>query len=253
LEVPQRRGDLHQDLHQNIVLRGNHGACGAVLGALLLLVPTPVDAHPVLLDRIDGQVTATEIILDVRPTLRSPLVAIHHPESMAYSSAELSQAVTDAAPYFASHVSMKEHGSPLHVRVVSSTIDDAPDASVLDPDLEKVHADYKLAYSLPEGEGDLSLEISTTVLDEFEYAPGQPWDQSFAVVVSTDPTRTASGVVKRSKPLSLTVPRVPGEPKKTEINYRRWLLLAAAALLVPSLWASARRSAKRARKRTPRP
>jgi len=133
-----------------------------VVAPLLLLVPAGAHAHPILLDRIDGQITPTEVVVDVRPTLRSALVASHRAESMSYSPAELSKMVTDAAPYFASHVTMKEHGVPLHATVVSATTADAPDASVIDADLETIHADYKLAFTLPDGEADLSLELATS-------------------------------------------------------------------------------------------
>jgi len=76
-------------------------------------------------------------------------------------------------------------------------------------------------------------------------------------VIQTDPARTASGVLKKGKPLSVSLPRAPGPPvaaKPAETNYRRYIMIGAAVfLIVPSLWASAKRAAKRARKKPPPP
>lgn len=222
----------------------------AFAGALLACfgaISTRASAHPVLLDRIDGTVERADLVLEITTTLRTPLVIARRPPSLvaSYEPSELASAVHDAGGYFASHVHVTEHGAPLTPRVLSATIDDPLDAGVSDLDVERLHERVRIAYALPEGSTDLALEVSSTVLDEYEYAPGQRWDETFAVTLSSSNSRTASGVVHRDKPFAATLPRVG----VSKVDGRKWYGIAVAAFVVIVALLGSRRMGRRMRRR----
>ncbi len=197
-----------------------------------------------LLDRIDGQIEPTRVVLDLHMTLRTPMVALHR-ERTSYSAAEVAQALDDAAPYFATHVSLSLGDTSLASRIISSTVDE-PDgtsaatqrgqyqleAGIGDLDLERTHVHVLLAYALPAGNDELPLTVSSRMLEEFEYAPGQPWEETFAVTLQTDTAHTASGVLHTGKSISLTLPRAGSRAVETPKRpYLAYFMLASVIML----------------------
>ena len=182
------------------------------------------EAHPVLVDRIEGTVGATTLDLRVRTTLRTPLVAmgIGRGEGLTVSPARALQSVNDAAAYVASHVTVRALGLPLVARVLGASMPDASDAAAVTLDVEGTHVLYTLSYELPEAAWNTEVVLETNMLDEFEAAPLQPWEQTFAVTLSADASHTVSGVLRAGKPLSMRLPRA----EAATVGTRAWVRFA---------------------------
>lgn len=182
-----------------------------------------------------------QLVVDVHTTLRTPIVATRRGRA-EYSSQELNAAVSDAAPYLASHLEVTQAGRALSTRLVSSAIDEPIASDIADADLETLHARTTIAYDLLPGDGPLELGFTSHVLEELELAPGQPWDETFAVLVSADASHTASGVLHTGKSIALSVPRTQSTKPGTWIAPRWTVDAVLAVLLVLGIaWAIRRR------------
>ena len=204
-------------------------------------------AHPVLVDRIEGHLGASTLELQVRTTLRTPLVITRAADDAALKVARAPaiKAALDASGYVASHLSVRVGGAPLVASVGSTSIVEPSAASAAGFVVEETYVQYNISYALPEGDPELDIALTTSMLSEFEAAPLQSWDQSFAVVLWADASRSASGVLRSGRPLLLKLPRAA--PPKAALN--PWLRsapkLAVIAVAAVMLLASARRVARR--------
>ncbi len=200
-----------------------------------------------LVDRIEGRLGAGALELQVRTTLRTPLVITRATDDAALTVARAPaiKAADDASAYVASHLSVRVGGAPLVASVGLTSIVEPPAASGADLVIEETYVQYNISYALPEGDSELDIALATSMLSEFEAAPLKSWDQSFAVVLWADSSRSASGVLRAGRPLVLKLPRP--QPPKAALN--PWLRsapkLVVIAVAAVMLLASARRVARR--------
>jgi hypothetical protein len=203
---------------------------------LVLSIATAASAHPVLLDRIDARVRDDCLIVDVHATLRTATL-VAHDSKPEHTATEIEALVRDAAPYLASHLDVSTDARSLVSLVSGASIEEPIDAGVTELDLERGHAVTHLTYALPPHEGGLTLVFTSRVLDEVE-----GWDETFAVVLSTDEGHTASGVLHRGKPLTLHVTS-PSSPQPKSSSAWHWALAAIMATAVIFVAAWRRRTA----------
>ncbi len=183
-----------------------------------------------LLDRIDAHARDGRLIVDVHTTLRTATL-ITHDSKPEHTAAEMDTLVRDATPYFASHLEVTAEGRALVALVVGASIDEPIEAGVTDLDLERAHAVTHLSYALPPSGDDVTLVFTSRVLEEVE-----GWDETFAVVLSTDDSHTASGVLHRGKPLTLHVSSPPA-PQPTSSSSWRWVIAAVlASVVIVAAW-----------------
>lgn len=183
-----------------------------------------------LLDRIDARAEDARLLVDVHTTLRTATLA-NHDSRPELSAAEMNALVRATAAYLASHLDVSVDGRSLDATVVSTSIDEPIEAGVGEPDLERAHSVTHLSYALPRRDGDLTLTFSSRVLEELE-----GWDETFAVVLSTDESHTASGVLHRNKPLTLHVSRTQAPQSKSSSAWS-WVIAATMAIaMIVAAW-----------------
>jgi hypothetical protein len=215
---------------------------GLILASLLAFgafETREVGAHPVAQGALDIVVLPERVRVTARVSMEEVLVAAAHGESKASSVSEM---VRSHGDYLLTHLRIAADGRPLTGLLMSilSVADGRPT--------------YELEYRGADG-APVRITAQQDVLNEFEFAPGNPWEASYVVRVTLDGQPAMEGLLLTSRePLvidlhamagvrwaSLDQVRIAREFIRHGIlhilsGYDHLLFIAALTLAVRTLW-----------------
>ena len=168
-------------------LSGFKNRKGLVL--IILWLPVLAFAHPISQGAMTIDVAPDKLIVHARVSTEEVLVTDAFGSSNAASLAEAWQA---HGQYFLSHVQIQADQQTLTGQVLKVSESGAN------------HILYDLEYALPKPAKQLS--ISQNLLNEFLYAPGNPWEASFVVSVQENGKTQHQGLLLTAKqPLAIAL------------------------------------------------
>ncbi len=163
---------------------------------VLLLAAPAAPAHPVAQGAMDVTVLAGVIEIRARVTNEEALVAAAFGGG-ADAGATLEEVWQRHGEYLLAHLQLKADGRALSGKVtrVTPPAATAPEGRVT----------YDLSYALPPGQPRPEvIVLRQNVLTEFVFAPGNPWEASYIVSLSTDGRRVQEGrLLASGRPLAL--------------------------------------------------
>ncbi len=174
----------------------------ALAVSLVGLSAARVDAHPSLRNPLWVVAAADGVHVRVGATLREVQAA----GSLAGGDVDgpgLARAIDDYPAYLLAHLRVAVGGVPLRGRMVHIL---RPRAAELANSPDHVHVRYDLDYTLPHGLAAGTLTLDQDVLREVHYAPGQPWDVTYAVRLEAGRSRPMrDGLLRVGHPLVFDV------------------------------------------------
>ncbi len=196
-------------------------------------------AHPVAQGALDIVVLPERVRVTARVSMEEVLVAAAHDESRVSSAFEM---VRRHGDYLLAHLRIAADERPLHGLLVS----------VLGG--AEGRPTYELEYRGVNGT-PVRLAVEQSVLREFEFAPGNPWEASYVVRVKQDEQPAVEGLLLTSRePLVIDL-RAMAEGRWGRLDqvrmarefirhgilhilsgYDHLLFIAALALAVATLW-----------------
>ena len=154
---------------------------------LLLLLVVPARAHPVAQGSLNVLVHEDRITVEARVSTEEAFVEQGFSKGAAASSKEEIWARHGA--YILQHLRLEADGKPLDGRVVRVT----PPANAAPSSL--ITYDLEFATASPTA----ALVLRQDVLNEFEFAPGNPWEATFVVTLGQAGRTTRSGLLFTQK------------------------------------------------------
>ncbi len=194
-----------------------------------------LEAHPVAQGAIELEAGANKIALRVRASPEEVFVANMHAQPPA---ASLADAYQQHGVYLLRHLRVVADGTELDGVLLRAS---APDAAA-----GTAQAIYDFEYPVTAAPG--SVKISQSVLNEFEYAPGNRWEASYVVRARMGGQIVLDGALFTSAaPLQISAAERPsawrtaGDYLRHGIThiltgYDHLLFIAALALAVTTFW-----------------
>ena len=180
---------------------------------LLLIFPVSmVIAHPVAQGAMDIVVHPERVEIRARVSVEEAFVA----EGFAKDSpAESTEAIWPRhGAYLLKHIFVEADGSRLVGRLVKITPPPATSTTAL--------IGYEMEYAIPPGTMPKRVRVTQDVLNEFEFAAGNPWEATFAATVSQFGGTARSGLLlTRKAPVDFTCDWTAGQGPAAEIQIDR--------------------------------
>lgn len=177
-------------------------------GLFLCVSAVPLRAHPFLQDSWWVVVETNRLVMRVSSTLREVAVAQGLGNSTNVVALDrILNSLTNHGEYLVRSLQIDADGRPLHGEVLdfqllSDGADAAPPGSAVF--LDQSHALFDLEYSLPPGGPPSELKFGHRTLTESPYAPGIPWEVTYALLIKdTDRHDLGAGLVRADLPYSL--------------------------------------------------
>ena len=166
------------------------GICGLIF--LLLLIARQAFAHPVAQGAMEIVAHPDRVEVRARVSVEEAFVAEGFSKE---APAENTAAIWPRhGAYLRKHIFVEVDGTALAGRVVKIT---PPPAA-----FTTAHIGYELDYALPPGTVPQRVTVSQDVLNEFEFAPGNPWEATFVATISQAGRTAQSGLLfTRKAPL----------------------------------------------------
>jgi hydrogenase/urease accessory protein HupE len=203
-----------------------------LLAILAWLIPALALAHPIAQGALDLDLSPGRLHARARVPVEEVLVANAF---AAGGAASLAEAYAAHGQYFLRHLQISADGQPLPGTLARWSEDGAE------------HLLYEIDYPLPSA--PRQLELRQNLLNEFLYAPGNPWEASFAVRLSEAGQPKQEGLLLTSRqPLAVANlslgadrPRMLGEYFQHGVwhileGYDHLLFIAALVLATATLW-----------------
>lgn len=175
---------------------------------LLAVLPGPaiVLAHPVAQGAMDVLVLRDRVEIRARVSVEEALVAEGFSKAATEGGVEAIWLRHGA--YLLQHLHLEADGTPLAGRLIHVT---APRSTAPDE-----HIGYELSYFLPTT--PRLIRLRQDVLNEYEFAPGNPWEATFVASLGQEGHPAQSGLLlTRKAPLELgcdwTSPATSGAPR----------------------------------------
>jgi hydrogenase/urease accessory protein HupE len=171
-----------------------------------------VQAHPFLQDSWWVVVETNRLVMRVSATLREVAVAqkIQLPTNGVAELARLQAALTNHGDYLVKALKLQADGVPLAGEVLDwQLVGDLGPAEPPDSPLyfERTHAAFDLEFPFPAGQPPREISFGHAVLKEHRYAPGVPWDVTYALTVKdAGHNDLAAGLVRMDLPFTLALP-----------------------------------------------
>jgi len=156
---------------------------------LLLLLTLGAAAHPLQQDSMWVVFAPDRARVAVNVALREILVA----QQVKDDSAEvLDAAALRHGDYLLHHLSLCAGAQELSGRVEKIT-----PPIIAGADSEQTFYQYELSYAFPSGAPPASVAFTHTMLSEWSYAPGQPWEVTYAVRLKrSDSDEVSTGLLR---------------------------------------------------------
>lgn len=186
-----------------------------------------VQAHPFLQNSWWVVVETNRLVMRVSTTLREVAVAQRLGDATNLVAMErLMDALSNHGETLMESLQVEADGNALagevlDFRLLGDGADEAPPDSPLF--LDQSHASYDLEYRLPEGPPPSELRFGHRMLGGFVYAPGIPWEVTYALLVKdADRRDLGAGLVRSDLPYSLDIhPTYLPLPQSTEAGHPR--------------------------------
>lgn len=167
-----------------------------LLALLLCACARPCAAHPVAQGAMEIVVLADRVSVRARVPLEEVFVAEAFGAGPAAADPEV--AWSRHGDYLLQHLHAQADATPLtgRVRSISPPPARTPESQIT----------YALEYALPAGAPPpRAFQMSQDVLNEFEFAPGNPWEATYIATLGQDGQPARGGLLfTRKEPLSLT-------------------------------------------------
>ena len=193
-------------------------------GLFLCVSAVPLRAHPFLQDSWWVVVETNRLVMRVSSTLREVAVAQSLGDSTNVVAFDrILNSLTNHGDYLVRSLQIEADGRPLHGEVLdfqllSDGADEAPAGSALF--LDQSHVLFDLEYSLPPGAPPSELKFGHRTLTESPYAPGIPWQVTYALLIKdADRHDLGAGLVRSDLPYSLEL--TPREANATNAGPAR--------------------------------
>lgn len=177
-----------------------HGCCklwgGRCLILLLSLIAGHVFAHPVAQGSMEIVVHPDRVEISARVSVEQAFVAESFSED---APAETTAAIWPRhGDYLLKHLYVDVNGAKLSGQVNKFT---PPPAAIT-----TAHIGYKLTYPFPQGMVPKCVTVSQDLLNEFDFAVGNPWEATFITTISEPDGGSQSGLLfTRKKPVVIDV------------------------------------------------
>jgi hydrogenase/urease accessory protein HupE len=166
-------------------------------------------AHPFLQDSWWVVVETNRLVMRVSATLREVAVAqkIELATNSAPDLARIQAELTNHGNYLLRSLKLAADGRPLvgellDWQLVSDGAATEPPGSPLY--LDRTHAAFDLEFPFPGGQPPHEITFGHATLKEHRYAPGVPWDVTYALTVqNADRKELAAGLVRMDLPFTL--------------------------------------------------
>lgn len=176
-----------------------------------------LQAHPFLQNSWWVVVETNRLVMRVSTTLREVAVAQRLGDATNMVAMDLVMgALTNHGETLLSALQVDADGKPLagevlDFRLLADGADEAPPDSPLF--LDQSHASYDLEYRLPSGRPPAELRFGHRMLGAFVYAPGIPWEVTYALLIKdADRHDLGAGLVRADLPYSLELATATAPP-----------------------------------------
>lgn len=182
-----------------------------LLAAVTLFGVSRAGAHPFLQDSWWVVVETNRLVMRVSATLREVAVAqdLELTTNSAPALARLQAALTNHGAYLLRALQLQADGQPLAGEVLDwQLVSNLGAAEPADSPLyfERTHAAFDLQFLFPSDRPPHEITFGHATLKEHRYAPGVPWDVTYALSVK-DAARQdlAAGLVRMDLPFTLAL------------------------------------------------
>ncbi len=178
--------------------------------AVALACASPAAAHPLIQDQLWVVVAPDAIHVRVSATLREIAAAQARSADSVFDEDAIRAGVASYPDYLLRHIHVRVRGEALEGRLVR-LIPPAPGAYSAAPD--RVFARYDLDFPVAASVPPSSVAVDQDVLQDVFYAPGQPWDVTYALRIKrADRHEIASTLLRAGAPF-VYEPRWAGVPE----------------------------------------
>jgi len=191
--------------------------------ALAALSVSPAAAHPLIQDPLWVVVSPDAIHVRVSATLREIAAAEGRRAEGVFDEDSIRRAAVAYPDYLLRHIRVRVRGELLEGRLVK-LIPPEPGAYSEAPD--RVFTRYDLDYPVPAAVPPASVTFEQDVLRDVLYAPGQPWDVTYALRIKRVDRREIETTLLRAAAPFAYEPRWSGVPEtpglaSTLVEYAR--------------------------------
>lgn len=171
---------------------------------------SPAGAHPFLQNSWWVLVETNRLVMRVSATLREIAVVQHLDTNRAPALDVITGALEKHGNYLLKALQVKGDGQPLPGEVLDSQLvtDGAESASADSPlYLDQAHAAFDLEFPFATNPPPREITLGHATLQGQNYAPGVPWDVTYALLVKgADRKELAAGIVRMDLPFALALP-----------------------------------------------